>query len=417
MLLCGMQICSDSITTLMLYSFMVIVNWQMTILLTAILILLILIIIKIILKKSKIQGTKAMEGNRNMGRLQGESYRNFKFVRIKGIEDYYKKQFDESALVVSKAQVISTTLGAMPRNLLESIGFSLLAGAVLMIIFRYGSAESIIPVVAMYALGLYRILPSINKTLSNVNQIVYLRSALDTVYEHYRMETVHEGSTPVTFNRSIVFDNVSFQYLKGPVVLKNVSLTVNKGDKIAITGPSGGGKSTLADMITGMNRPASGSVFVDGVELTDINIRSWRKIIGYIPQDIYLFDNTVAENIILGSVCDSERLERVLRMANIWDFLHKKDGAETLVGEGGIQLSGGQKQRIGIARALYSDPDILILDEATSALDGETESNIMDEIYEAGKDKTLIIIAHRLTTVERCERRFYVEDGFIRELR
>jgi ABC-type multidrug transport system fused ATPase/permease subunit len=413
MLLCAMQICSDSITALMLYSFMVIVNWRMTILLTVILILLILIIIKIILKKSKIQGIKAVEGNLNIGRLQTESYRNFKFVRIKGIEDYYKRQFDESAQAVSKAQVISSTLGAMPRNLLESIGFSLLVGAVLLILFRYGSAESIIPVIAMYALAMYRILPSINKMLSNVNQIVYLRSALDTVYEQYRMETVHEGGAAITFNHSIVFDNVSFQYLEGPAVLKNVSFTVNKGDKIAITGPSGGGKSTLADMITGMNKPVSGSILVDGTELSDENIRSWRKRIGYIPQDIYLFDSTVAENIIIGSAYDEARLERVLRMANIWDFLQKKDGTATRVGEAGIQLSGGQKQRIGIARALYHDPDIIILDEATSALDGATESNIMDEIYEASRDKTLIIIAHRLSTLERCDRRFYVEDGFV----
>jgi ATP-binding cassette subfamily B protein/ATP-binding cassette subfamily C protein len=412
-LLCVMQICSDSITTLMLYSFMVIVNWRMTILLTAILILLIVIIIKVILKKSKIQGIKAVKETRNIDRLQHESYRNFKFIRIKGVEDYYKKQFDESALAGSKAQVISTTLGAMPRNLLESIGFSLLVGAVLLILFRRGSAESIIPVIAMYALALYRILPSITKMLSNVNQIIYMGSALDIVYEQFMQETVHEGGAPVTFNRSIVFENVSFQYLKGPPVLKNVSFTVNRGDKIAVTGPSGGGKSTLADMITGMNKPSSGSIFVDGTELADGNIRSWRKKIGYIPQDIYLFDNTVAENIIIGSPYDRARLERVLRMANIWDFLRKKDGTETRVGEGGIQLSGGQKQRIGIARALYGDPDILILDEATSALDGETESNIMDEIYEAGRNKTLIIIAHRLTTLQRCERRFYVEDGII----
>jgi ATP-binding cassette subfamily B protein/ATP-binding cassette subfamily C protein len=411
MLLCVMQLCSDAITTLMLYSFMVIVNWRMTILLTVILILLIAVIVRVILRKSKTQGIKAAAADRDINRLQHEVYDNFKLVRIKGVEEYYKQRFDKSAAAVSKAQIISSTLGAMPRNLLESIGFSLLVGAVLMIIFRYGSAETIIPVIAMYALALYRILPSINRMLSNINQIAYTQRSLDIVYEHYTLETVHEGNGPVTFNRSIIFDNVSFQYLKGPVVLKNLSFTLNKGDKFAITGPSGSGKSTLVDLITGIIKPSSGSIIADGTELNSGNIRTWRKRIGYIPQSIYLFDSTVAENVVFGSVYDEDRLIHALRIANIWETLKEKDGINTRVGEGGIQLSGGQKQRIGIARALYNDPDILILDEATSALDNETETKIMDEIYDVSKAKTLIVIAHRLTTVEKCGRTLIIENG------
>ena len=413
-LLCIMQICSDAVTVLMLYSFMVIVNWRMTILLTVILIVLIAVIIKIILKNSKKQGVKAADGNYNLGRVQSESYSNFKFLRLKCAEDYYMRRFDNATLTVSNAQVISTTLGAMPRNLLESIGFSLLVGAVLLILFRYGSAESIIPVIAMYALALYRILPSINKMLSNVNQAAYLEHSLDIVYEHFMQETVHEGSEPVTFNHSISFDNVSFQYLRGPVVLRDISFKINKGDKLAVTGPSGSGKSTLIDLLIGIHKPSSGSILVDGMELNDGNVRAWRKKIGYIPQSIYLFDNSVAENVVFGSDYDEKRLIRALEMANIWDFLRQKDGLDTPVGEGGIQLSGGQKQRIGIARALYNDPDILVLDEATSALDNEIESKIMDEIYDVGKNKTLIVIAHRLTTVEKCGRRLSMDNGVIK---
>jgi ATP-binding cassette subfamily B protein/ATP-binding cassette subfamily C protein len=398
----------------MLYSFMVIVNWSMTILLTVILVILIAVIVRIILKNSKRQGEKAAEGQYNLGRVQTEAYHNFKFLRLKCTEDYYIRRFDDATQTVTNAQVISTTLGTMPRNLLESIGFSLLVGAVLLILFRYGSAESIIPVIAMYALALYRILPSINRILSNVNQAAFLQQSLDIVYEHFTQKTVSEGSAPVAFNRSISFNDVSFQYLSGPVVLQDISFKINKGDKLAVTGHSGSGKSTLIDLLIGIHKPSSGSILVDGVELNDGNIRAWRKRIGYIPQNIYLFDSTVAENVVFGSDYDEKRLIRALETANIWDFLRQKDGLETRVGDGGIQLSGGQKQRIGIARALYDDPDILVLDEATSSLDNEVETKIMDEIYDLGKGKTLIVIAHRLTTVEKCGRRLSIENGVIK---
>ncbi|MDR1363395.1 MAG: ATP-binding cassette domain-containing protein [Spirochaetaceae bacterium] len=421
MLLCIMQICSDAITMLVLYSFMIIVNWKMTLLLTGVLTLLVAVIIKLILKKSKLQGKIAAEGSRNINRVQNESYINLKFIRLRGVEKYYERQFDKSTLAISKAQVISSTLSAMPRSLLESVGFSIIVGAVLLILFRYGSAESIIPVIAMYALALYRILPSINRMIASINQAAFLQQSLDVVYEHYMQEIPEEGEIPITFNRCISIDNVSFRYFTGTDVLKNISLTIYKGDRVAVTGPSGGGKSTFVDLVIGIHKPSSGAIFIDGVELNSGNVREWRKKIGYIPQNIYLFDNTVAENVVFGSPYDEERLIHVLQMSNIWDFLTQKDGLQTQVGEGGIQLSGGQKQRIGIARALYNDPELLVLDEATSALDNETESKIMDEIYDVGKNKTLIVVAHRLTTVERCSRRICIgntpaRDGGFTEL-
>lgn len=415
LLLCVMQIASDSVTILMLYSFMLIVNWNMTLILTAVLFLLVIVIIKVIIKNSKKQGKRAAAADHSINRVQIESYGNLKFIRLKGVEEYYKRQFDESTLALSKAQVVSTTLGAMPRNLLESVGFSLLVGAVLLILFRYGTAESVIPVIAMYALALYRILPSINKMLGNVNQAAYFQSSLDFVYGQYTQEQIHEGTSPIQFKHAVKFDRVSFQYLNGPPVIRDISFTISKGEKLAITGASGSGKSTIIDLLTGINKPSSGAILIDGVELHGDNVRAWRRKIGYIPQNIYLFDSSVAENVVFGSNHDAARLIRVLEMANIWDFLKQKDGLQTRVGEGGIQLSGGQKQRIGIARALYTDPDILVLDEATSALDNITETKIMDEIYETSKNKTLIVVAHRLTTVEKCGRRLCIENGTIGE--
>jgi ATP-binding cassette subfamily B protein/ATP-binding cassette subfamily C protein len=163
----------------------------------------------------------------------------------------------------------------------------------------------------------------------------------------------------------------------------------------------------------GINYPSRGNIYVDGNMINSANIRSWRNKIGYIPQNIYLFDGTVAENVAFGAEYNEAKIVQVLKEANIWDFLAEKDGIDTLVGEGGIQLSGGQKQRIGIARALYGDPELLVLDEATSSLDNETEAKIMDEIYGLSGDKTLIVIAHRLSTVERCNRRINIENGMV----
>jgi ATP-binding cassette subfamily B protein len=198
------------------------------------------------------------------------------------------------------------------------------------------------------------------------------------------------------------------------MVLKNINLKIPKGEKIAFVGESGSGKSTLADIIMGLYKPVSGSICIDEIILNDKNVKSWRQKIGYIPQNIYLFDGAVAQNVAFDKNIDEEKVKDVLNKANILEFLETHhNGIYTEVGENGLKLSGGQKQRVAIARALYNDPEILVLDEATSALDNETEQKIMDEIYKVGKDKTMIIIAHRLSTVDRCDRIVRLENGEI----
>jgi ATP-binding cassette subfamily B protein/ATP-binding cassette subfamily C protein len=263
----------------------------------------------------------------------------------------------------------------------------------------------------MYALALYRILPAVNRLLGNINQVTYLRISLDIVDEHIHQAVERDGDKVLSFERGIRAEHLSFGYMTGGEVLHDVSLEIGKGEKVAITGESGGGKSTLVDVLIGIHRPDDGAIFIDDTPLDAENIRAWRSKIGYIPQDIYLTDDTVGENVAFGAIYDEGRVTEVLKMANIWDFLLSKEGLDTKVGEGGIQLSGGQRQRIGIARALYGDPDLLVLDEATSALDNHTEERIMDEIYSAARGKTLIVIAHRLSTVERCDRRITIEQG------
>jgi ABC-type multidrug transport system fused ATPase/permease subunit len=392
---------------------MLLVNWQITLVLTFVLILITLLVFATLIRLSKKMGERRYAANVKLNRTLWETFGNFKFIKLKGNQDSISRGFNDSVSSLSRASIISSTLGAIPKNVLENLGFSLLIGAVCYILWRYNSAEMVIPVISMYALALYRMLPAMNRILEYINDIAYRKQSLNKVYDDVNLETDNEGSSPVSFTTSIRCEELAFSYLKGGEVIKNISLEIHTGEKIAFVGESGSGKTTLVDLLIGIYRPVQGRIYVDNVLIDHTNIRSWRSKIGYIPQNIYLFDGTVAENVAFGSDHDEEKISRVLKKAKIWNFLETKEGINTLVGEGGIQLSGGQKQRIGIARALYNDPEVLVLDEATSSLDDETESQIMDEIYDVSGSKTLIIIAHRLSTVERCDRRIQIENGAV----
>jgi ABC-type bacteriocin/lantibiotic exporter with double-glycine peptidase domain len=348
-----------------------------------------------------------------MNRTLKETLGNYKYVKLKGNEEGILSAYDKAVGIYTRSEVVNNVLGIIPKSILEGIGFSFLVATIVYIIWMYHDASKVIPIISMYALALYRILPSVHRMLQNINNIAYAEKTLESVYESLLQPVEQEGSALITFDRSIHLEDIYFRYMTGDDIITGISLEIKKGEKIAITGESGSGKSTLVDIIIGIHKPLSGNVYIDDTIITNDNIRSWRKKIGYIPQDIYLFDGSVAENVSFGSTPDDEKIKKALQMANIWEFLSQKEGIETRVGDGGIQLSGGQQQRIGIARALYDDPEVLVLDEATSALDTETEQKIMDEIYSVSKNKTLIVIAHRLSTVERCDRKIRIEHGKI----
>ena len=304
---------------------------------------------------------------------------------------------------------------------------------VIYVIFVYHDPAFIIPIVSVYALALYRFLPSINKVLASYNQIIFNKASVGKLYEYLKTKPEILGNESISFGNKIELKNLTFYYNEpvchpelvsgsldnknSKLILDKTNLTIYKGQRVAFVGPSGSGKSTLADLIMGILRVCDGQILIDGQILTYDNLRDWRSKIGYIPQQIYLFDGTVAENVVFGRVYDEQKLIHVLEKSNIYDFLFAQEGLHTMVGEAGIKLSGGQKQRIAIARALYGDPEMLVLDEATSALDSKTEDLIMNEIYKVNEDKTLIVIAHRLTTIEKCDIVYKVSDGQIQLVR
>ena len=404
---------SEFFTIVLLYTLLLLMNWKMTLVLTILLGAKVLFLLSFLKKRIEKEGTRRSIMQSKFYKILNETFGNFKIIKLIQNEQKLYSEFSSISYGYAKANIVSNTLNQLPRLSLETIGFGILIGIVVYVLFKYNDANFVLPIISMYALALYRILPALNRILSNYNTLLFLSSSLDIVYSDLSYTPQTEGKDFMDFKNKIELISISFEYNKNKKVLKNINITINKGDKIAFVGESGSGKSTLVDLIIGLYKPLSGEIIIDGKKLTSDNIKSYRSKVGYIPQSIYLFDGTVGENVAFGYEYDKERIIEVLKKANIYDFLSSKEGIDTLVGDGGIQLSGGQKQRIGIARALYSDPEILVLDEATSALDNETEAKIMDEIYEISQDKTLLIIAHRLSTIERCDRKIMLFNGKI----
>lgn len=407
---------SEIFVVIILYSMMLYVNYKITLLLTLILTINALFLTKSVSKKIKQAGIRRADIQKRFYEIINRSFGNFKLIKLQSEGKKVLDEFAKSSYDYAHANIVGSTLKQLPKFFLEAIGFGLIAFIVTYLVWKYeDNISSALAIVSMFVLALYRLLPSVNRIMSGYNQIMFKYIALDIVHNDLMYDHEKLGNADVIFDRSINIQNLSFGYEADMPILNNVNITIEKGSSIAFIGDSGSGKSTLVDLIIGLYRPVEGRIVIDETMLDDDNIKQWRKKIGYIPQNVYLFDGTVGENIVFGREYDHAKIDRALKKAKIYDFLATKKGSHTVVGEGGIMLSGGQKQRIAIARALYGDPDILVLDEATSALDNETEERIMDEIYEASTDKTLIIIAHRLSTIDRCNKIYRLEDGKVYE--
>jgi ABC-type multidrug transport system fused ATPase/permease subunit len=407
---------SEGFVILFLYILMLIASWEITLVFTVILGIKILFLTKTISKKIKVVGVIRATTQARFYEIINKLFGNFKHVKLQD-KTRLKKMESEFSIAVekyAKANVSNDFLNTVPRLFLETSGFSLIV--ILLVVLLYYNQSNIsyiLPILTLFILALYRLLPSVNRIVNGYNTLMYYHASIDIVGNELNniQENLKDGV--VNFDNKIELTGVSFSY--GTVeVIKGINLTINKGDRIAFVGESGSGKSTLIDLIIGLYRPNLGEIRVGGDTLDESNLQNWRSQIGYIPQQIYLFDGTVKENVCFGRKFDKALMREVLKQANIFNFLEAKHGMDTLVGEGGIQLSGGQKQRIAIARALYGRPEILVLDEATSALDDETEQKIMNEIYQISQDKTLIIVAHRLGTIKGCDKVYEIKNGTIR---
>lgn len=407
-----LNVMSETILIFLIYTLMLFVDWKITVLVSLFLAIQALIIMRLIQDRVKEEGEKRVYFSDRLYELFSTSFSNFKMLKLIPTNDKILNDLSRVTQALTRANILNISLNSYPRIILEAIGFVIIISIVLYYLWKDPSNSSkIIPTVTMFVLALYRLLPSVSRIISSVSSLIFLRKSIDVIHKDLSERGEELGDGNLNFKKCIKLKSISFSYDGTTPILKDINLEITKGEKIAFIGESGAGKSTLVDIIIGLFRPNNGNILLDDVVVDESNILSLRNKIGYIPQSVYLFDGTVEDNVVFGREYDRERLVNVLKKSKIWDILAKKNGLETRVGDAGIQLSGGQKQRIAIARALYGDPDILILDEATSALDNKVESEIMEEFYQLSTDKTLIIVAHRLSTIKNCNKVYTVENG------
>ncbi|EPC9117464.1 ABC transporter ATP-binding protein [Campylobacter coli] len=404
---------SEIFVVLLLYTLMLLVNYKITLFLSLFMIINAFILIKVLSPIVKKAGLKREEAMKNFFEILNTNLNNFKLIKLKTKEDGVLNLFKTQSEIFAKANITNESVSAMPRIYLEGVGFCVLVFIVVFLVFKNQSDISgILATISIFVLALYRLMPSANRIITSYHDLLYYRSSLDIIYQILKQKEESLGEEKIDFDKELRLENLSFGYKDKKNLFICLNLSIKKGEKIAFIGESGCGKSTLVDIIIGLLSPREGRVLVDKNELNMKNVKNYRQKIGYIPQNIYLFNDSIAKNISFGDEVDEEKLQRVIKQANLEHFVKNlPQGVQTKVGDGGSNLSGGQKQRIAIARALYLDPEILVLDEATSALDTESEARIMDEIYKISKDKTMIIIAHRLSTITRCDSIYRLEHG------
>jgi ABC-type multidrug transport system fused ATPase/permease subunit len=333
-------------------------------------------------------------------------------VLIDGTQEFYCKLYQNSDLLLRRASGDNIFIASSPRYLMEAIGMILIAILAYSLTLQEGGVMVAIPVLGALAIGAQKLLPALQQAYSSYSTIKGVKSSFIDVLNLLDQPLPYNASQNLIklmpFKQEIIFKDLSFRYTKDtPWILKNVNLSFKKGEKIGFIGVTGSGKSTLLDILMGLLTPTSGEILIDGVTITQENRRAWQAHISHVPQSIYLADSTIQENIAFGLRSEQIKEHKTVQaaqQAQISETINSlKNKYKSFVGEQGIQLSGGQRQRIGIARALYKDSDVLIFDEATSALDNQTEQKIMEQIAQLNNNKTIFIIAHRLTTLKQCD--------------
>ena len=369
-------------------------------------------------------GTIRLENNRLRFKWVGEAFGAIKQVKLGGLEKYYIKHFSDYTKNYAQSIASSVVIYQLPRFILEAIAFGGVMLIILYLMIQTGTFTNVLPIVSLYVFAAYRLMPALQQIYSSLTQITFLGPSLDKVYEdikNLKPFNLSQAHYILPFKNKITLKDINFNYPNvSRATLKNINLSISAKSTVGFVGSTGSGKTTIVDIILGLLEPLKGSLEIDGTVITKKNLRAWQSCVGYVPQDIYLADDTIASNIAFGVNCEDvnqQAVEKASKIANLHDFIIRElpHQYKTIVGERGIRLSGGQRQRIGIARALYHNPKVLILDEATSALDNQTEKAVMDAVSTLNKNITIIIIAHRLTTVKKCDIIFLLDNGEIKD--
>jgi len=365
-------------------------------------------------------GDKRLKSNKKRFTSVSEAFGGLKEVKVFGLEKDYINRFSEHTKNFVFTNAISKIISQTPRFFLEATAFGSILLLILYLMSGQGSLNIILPTLSVYVFAGYRLIPAFQQIYFSFTQLTFLGPSLDKLHKDlknlkYVKQNLKEEA--FVFNKEIRLKNVSYRYPNSSKdVLKSITLNININSTIGFAGMTGSGKTTLVDIILGLLEPQKGHLKVDEKTITIKNSRSWQRSIGYVPQQIFLSDDTITSNIAFGvdqQDIDHNLVERVSKIANLHNFVIKElpKKYQTLIGERGIRLSGGQRQRIGIARALYHNPKVLILDEATSSLDYHTEKVVMNAVNSMRKKMTIIMIAHRLPTLKKCDNIFLFENG------
>lgn len=346
-----------------------------------------------------------------------EGLGGIKDLLILGKTSFFIEEYSNKNYVKARINANQGTVSQIPKFYLELISIIGLVSFIIILLIQGKDSTGLITILGVFVAATFRMIPSLNRIIAATQSMKYYRPSVDIIYKEIKDNIgllVDEIKLKeFDFKNDIEFISVDFNFTKGLDILKGINLKIKKGQTIGIIGESGSGKSTLVDLLIGLHKPTSGEIIIDGINGFQMS-QSWRKKIGYVSQTIYLTDDTIKKNIALGlpeNNIDDTRVIELLKQVQLEKFINNLElGMNTKVGERGVQLSGGQRQRIGIARALYNSPEILILDEATSALDDKTEKEIIKTINDLKGDKTIIMIAHRISTLKNCEKIYEIEN-------
>ncbi len=385
-----------------------------------------LVIFALLRSRLRVKGVKRVQENTGRYTAATEALAGIKDIKILGREEYFLKCFSDHSARFSELQAWVAVVGQSPRYLMEIVAFGGVITLILVFLGLKQDGSQIIPLVSFFVFAGYRLMPALQEIFYGVSSVQFNRAILDRISRDIRGEMVEssvfekrELPKPLRLRERIKLEGIGFRYPYAKQdALCDVNLEIPKGAFVGLVGPTGGGKTTLGDVLIGLLAPTRGQLMVDGVEIRDDNVRNWQRNVGYVPQQVFLADDSVTHNVAFGlpdEYIDRVRIEQVCKIANLHDFIEKElpEGYNTTIGERGIRLSGGQRQRIGIARALYHDPEVLVLDEATSSLDGITERAVFQAIENVAKKKTVIAIAHRLITVKSCQKIYLIDKGAI----
>ena len=343
-----------------------------------------------------------------------------KEVKVGGLEETYIKRFSDPSKTLAQTIALEALVNQLPRFTLEAVAFGGMLLVLLYLMAQGGDISNVIPIIALYAFAGYRLMPALQHIYISLTQLRIVGPALDSIHNDLKslqLKIIDKGENPLQLNEDISLNHIHYHYPNtSRTAVKDINLSIPARNTVGLVGATGSGKTTIADIILSLLEAQQGTLEVDGIVVNKHNQRAWQRSIGYVPQQIFLADDTVANNIAFGidtKNIDHEAVEHAAKIANLHEFVINElpEHYKTTVGERGIRLSGGQRQRIGIARALYKKPQVLILDEATSALDNLTEQAVMEAVHNLKNNITIILIAHRLSTVKKCDKIFLFEKG------